>query len=155
MEENVSEPARWTAPDGTMVIVGDTWQRIDKRKGTVVVVVTALDGVAGDIVFGEIIETGVVEVWSAPVFIQRFALLRRAGVTEPAPAAIERCSCPEAMHLREALKRIAYITERDGPFVADLQMIHDLAYQGLDLEPLVGDPNEPLGGDPAIGKVPE
>jgi len=64
-------------------------------------------------------------------------------------AVTERCSCPESLHLRAALRKIERIATEvtDRPMADDLAQIANLASQGLDLKPLVG--------DPGIGPVPE
>jgi len=62
---------------------------------------------------------------------------------------IEKCSCPESVHLRAALRKIERIATEvtDQPMADDLAQIGNLASQGLDLAP--------LAGDPGIGPVPE
>jgi len=64
-------------------------------------------------------------------------------------AKIERCSCPESLHLRAALRKVAYFAGEDTglSMLGDLAQINNLANQGLRLEP--------LEGDPGIGKVPK
>lgn len=58
---------------------------------------------------------------------------------------IEKCSCPEAQHLRRALKAIRRIAGEDTGLVDDIAQINNLAGQALRLAK--------LEGDPAVGDV--
>jgi len=55
---------------------------------------------------------------------------------------IERCSCPESLHLRKALRMIRVLAgeETRQDMGVDLAQIHNLTHQALELEKLEGDP---------------
>ena len=138
--------AEWKDPiTGQVVSMGDTWRAVSQRAKLAVEVAGFSVKRSGSksitkIVCRNLVNGQVVEI-NGPVFVRRFLRERMQK--------IERCSCPESLHLRAALRKIERIATEvtDRPMADDLAQIANLASQGLDLKPLVG--------DPGIGPVPE
>ena len=83
-----------------------------------------------------------------PVSEARYSVCEVASeaLGDPAPGGARPCSCPEALHLRRALRACFNVTQAEGKTTRadiacdDLAQCNNLADQGLKLRKLTGDP---------------